>query len=121
MVLFGQALDPDAQISLSVKRDTFLLVTMARFVADVLGPKFLRPSIYVICCVLLDLERCSRSDGICLTVCRNVPNRHGYKLLPFMISQDFHRAEGLHLSTKWKVTKDMHHYNRCREGPFNVD
>jgi hypothetical protein len=57
MVLFDQALDPDAQISLSVKRDTFLSVTMARFVADVLGPEFLRPSIYVICCVLLEQIR----------------------------------------------------------------
>ena len=102
MVLFDQALDPDAQISLSVKRDTFLLITVDRFSADVLGPEFLRPSIHVICCVLLELERHSESGVICLTVCRYVPNRHGYKLLPPMISQDVHRAEGLHLSTTWR-------------------
>ena len=72
MVLFDQALDPDPQISFLVKRDTFLPVTMAHFVANVLGPEFLRTSIYVSCCVLLELERRSRSDGISLTVYRQV-------------------------------------------------
>jgi len=121
MVLFDQALYPDALISLSVKRDPFTPVAMDRFVADVLGSEFLRPSIYVVCCVLLELECRSESDGICLTGFRYVLNRHGYKLLPPMISHDVHRAEGLHLSTTRKVTKDMHHSNGCREGPFNVD
>jgi hypothetical protein len=101
MVFFDQALDPDAQLPLSVKRDPFAPVTMDQFVADVLGPEFLRPSIYVGCCVILELERWFESGGICLTVCRYVPDRHGYKLLPPMISQDVHRAEGLHPSTKW--------------------
>jgi hypothetical protein len=87
---------------------------------DVLGPEFSKPSTYVICCVLLELERSSESDGICVTVCRYVLNRHGYKLLPPIISKYVHRAEGLHLFTKWKVTKDMQPSNGYREGLLNV-